>query len=252
MEIDTNIFPEYENYHDAHVAFIDILGFGHKAKGIDSKESFHEVAKLLYAAKHTAETYNKAGDILENFRFTAISDSIIISAPYSDPACTVGLIHILQELQYEFLTCGFKTLIRGYLDRGPVYNKDGFIFGEGYINAYLGEQNIGSAPRIVISPEIIRDAEARLGGKRSREGFVSIYDFITEDPSDGYYFIDFLKPVGYLSGKDHGQLLSDRQEIEKIIVSSLIGYTTNQKIRSKYKWLESYFNYSGVYFENDS
>jgi len=149
MEIDKEIFPKHENFHYSHVAFIDVLGFGQKVKNIDTKEKFHEIARLLYAARHTAETYNKAQGILSDFHFMSISDSIIISASYSDPTCTLGLIHILHEIQYELLTSGFKTLVRGYLDRGDVYNKDGFLFGNGYINAYLGEQQIGGAPRIV-------------------------------------------------------------------------------------------------------
>jgi len=240
------------HYQDSHVAFVDILGFGNRVRSIDTRESFHEVAKLLYAARHTAENYNKAKGILSDFRFTAISDSIIVSAPYSDLACTIALIHILHEIQYELLTSGFKTLLRGYLDRGEVYNRDGFLFGKGYINAYLGEQQIGSAPRIVVSPEIVRDAEATIGGKTSREGFVTVFDFIKEDPNDGLYFIDYLKPVGFLSSKERSELITDRQEINRIITSNLIGYTTNQKVRSKYKWLETYFNYSEVYFESDS
>ncbi|MBT6230900.1 MAG: hypothetical protein HOI47_30025 [Candidatus Scalindua sp.] len=252
MEIDEEIFPKCKNFHYSHVAFIDILGFDQKVKDIDNQKKFHEIAKLLYAARHAAETYNKKEGVLIDFRFTAISDSIIVSAPYKDYTCTLGLIHILQEVQYNFLASGFKTLIRGYLDRGKIYNRDGFLFGEGYNNAYKGEQQIGGSPRIVVSSEIIQDAEATLGRKTTREGYKSIFDFVKEDPCDGLYFIDYLKPIGYLASKERSKLLEDRHEIKRIITSNLIGYTTNQKIRSKYKWLETYFDHSEVYYKNSS
>lgn len=252
MKNNEEIFPKYENYKDSHVAFIDILGFGQRVNNINSQESFHEVSKLLYATRHTSNEYNNAKGILKDFMFTAISDSIIVSAPYTDPICTVGLIHVLHEIQYELLVSGFKTMVRGYLDRGHIHNKDGFLFGKGYINAYLGEQQIGGAPRIVISPDIIKDAEEAIGGRKSKEGKVTIFDFIKEDPADGYCFIDFLKPVGFLSNKNHDELMQDRREINRIITSSLVGYKTEQRVRAKYKWLEAYFYETERYFAKGS
>jgi len=240
--------PNYEDYKDSLVAFIDILGFDKKARRISNGDDFFEVGKLLYATQKTAEGLSQAGDILEEFRFTAISDSIIVTVPFKNKICTTGMLHILHKIQYEMLGTEFKTLVRGYITRGPVYHKNGLIFGAGYSDAYKGERKIGGAPRIVLDPKIVKDAERVIRSIESTEKQVTALDFLTEDKSDGFHFIDYLKPIGSQEELPKQQLCGERESIKKFIDVSLSKYQDECMIYAKYKWLEQYFDSTEKYY----
>lgn len=241
--------PKHEDFKDSLVAFIDILGFDQRVKAITSQEDFFEIGKLLYAARATADNLSSAEGILQNFKITAISDSIIVTVPFTDSICTVGLLHILHNMQYELLATEFKTMIRGYINRGPVYYKDGLVFGSGYSDAYGGERLIGGAPRIVLSPSVVKDAKRVINQYGGKKKMVTALDFLMEDKSDGFYFIDFLKPIGSQSVLSRDQVLAERASIRNFIESCISKYELNYKVLAKYKWLKNYFEITSKYFE---
>ncbi len=241
--------PTYEDFEDSLVGFIDLLGFDKRVRGVQKRTDFFEVGKLLYTIKVTADNFTRSGGILNGFKFTAISDSLIVSVPFKDPICTYGMLHILHHLQYELVATSFQTLVRGYIDRGPIYHKDGLLFGAGYSDAYRGEGMIGSAPRIVLSPDVVKDAKRVIRNYSGDQKMDSALDFLQEDKSDGFSFIDYLKPVGSQSVFPKKQMMEDRDLIEGFIRDSLSKFDSDYSILPKYKWLENYFNHSSVYFE---
>ena len=87
-----------------------ILGFDSRVRNIKSSSDFFEVGKLLYTLKETEKNFNKNIDLFKNLKITAISDSVIVTMPYSDPICAMALITILHNFQYELLATSFKTL----------------------------------------------------------------------------------------------------------------------------------------------
>jgi hypothetical protein len=249
MDVIKEDLPDVNDYVDSYIAFIDILGFNQKVKSIKSPADFFEIGKLIYTMKSVASNYSTAEGLLENFKFTAISDSIIVTIRFDDPIALYGLVNILHHIQYGLLATGFKTLCRGYIDRGPVYHKEGLLFGAGYCDAYASENQIGGAPRIVISPSIITYAKQVVNQHTSKKTMMSVFDFIKEDRSDGFYFVDYLKPAGAVSLLRGKQLIDDRTSIKRFIDKCLDEYKTNYYIRAKYKWLENYFDDSARYFE---
>jgi hypothetical protein len=241
-------FPSYEDFEDSLVGFIDLLGFDQRVRAVKSSTDFFEVGKLLYTIKVTADNLNYSGDILKNFKFTAISDSLIVSVPFKDPICTVGLLHLLHNIQYELVATSFQTLVRGYINRGPIYHKDGLLFGAGYSGAYKGEGMIGNAPRIVLSPDVVKDAKRVIGNYSGKKKMITALDFLQEDKSDGFYFIDYLKPVGNQLVLPKQQLMEERNQIKEFIKDNLSKFSTDYQVLPKYKWLENYFNISSLYF----
>lgn len=244
-----NNLPKYDDFRDSLVAFIDILGFDKSVRNISNREEFFEIGKLLYATLETTNELSKAGDILEEYKFTAISDSIIVTVPFDNPTCTTGMLQILHNIQYEMLGTSFKTLVRGYITRGPVYHKNGLLFGAGYSDAYKGEGMIGGAPRIVLDPKIVTDAKRVIESAPSTVGLVTTLDYLTEDKSDGFHFIDYLKPTGGQGTLPHSQLIEERMLIKDFINESLLNFENQCKVRAKYKWLENYFGDTAKYFE---
>lgn len=239
--------PSIADFKDSMVAFVDILGFDKRARSIASEADFFEVGKVLFAAQQTALGITNSDGDLQDFTLTAISDSIIVSVPYESPVCAVGLLHILQHIQYEFIATGLNTLVRGYVARGPIYHKNGLIFGSGYSNAYQGERLIGSAPRIVFSPDLIKDGLSKIANKDTA-GLISAFDLLQEDESDGFYFVDFLRPNGIQSNIPKDQLFKEREVIKNFIDANLELYKGDYEVLPKYKWLKSYFKKSEAYY----
>jgi len=235
-----NNLPKYNDFKDSLVAFIDILGFNEKVLNINSENDFSYISNLLYSLQETAKNYSEDNSIFNEYEITAISDSLIISVPYNNPICTYGMLVILHNLQYELLATNFKTLIRGYIARGKVYHKNGFIFGEGYSKAYEGERTILGAPRIVLDKIIVQEGKKIIASNKNKTN-LSAFDYILEDKLDGNYFIDYLNPIGRQLGLSKIQLLEERNSIKLFIEASLIEFSNNEKIKSKYEWLENYF-----------
>lgn len=242
-------FPSHEDFEDSLVGFIDLLGFDRRVRAIKNPTDFLKVEKLLHVIKVTADNLNNSKRILDGFKFTTISDSLIVLVPFKDPICTIGLLQLLHNIQYELVATSFQTLVRGYINRGPIYHKDGLLFGAGYSGAYKGEGMIGNAPRIVLSPDVVKDAKRVIGNYSGKKKMSTVFDFLQEDKSDGFYFIDYLKPVGSLSALPKKQLMEERNLIRDFIKDNLSKFNTDYQVLPKYKWLENYFNSSSVYFE---
>ena len=242
-------FPKYEEYTDCMVAFIDILGFDSRVRSIKSREDFFEVGKLLFALKETEKSFNKDKHFFESLTMTAISDSVIVTMPYHDPICAMAIIPVIQKIQYDLIATSFETLLRGYLTRGNVYHKDQIFFGKGYSEAYRKEREIGHAPRIVIDPKIIEDGREKVLNYKGTEKVDHIFNYIIQDTCDGYYFIDYLKPIGLQVGVSIEQLITERNKVKIFTENSLKLYRSDEKINRKYKWLNNYFSLTEHYFE---
>jgi hypothetical protein len=241
-------YPKHEDYKDCFVAFIDILGFNNHVKNIKTPNDFLKVARLPYSTKMVANNLNAAhDDILKGFQATAVSDSLIMTVPSAAPACAVGMLQMLHDVQYMFLS-SLEFLVRGYISRGNVYHKNSVVFGIGYSDAYEGEKIIGSAPRIVLDPEIVLNAKHDIEQYGRHKYFGTVLDYLKEDPCDGFHFLDYLKPVGGQSVLSKEQLIREHRSIHTFIEQKLKEYHNNYRIYPKYKWLENYYQESAKYF----
>ena len=232
--------PKFNDYVDCMVAFIDILGFDSRARNIKTEDDFNKVANLLFALKETEKSYNAENTFFQSLNITAVSDSIILTMPYHDPICAMALVTILLKFQYELLVTEFETLIRGYITSGPVFHKENIIFGKGYSEAYKKEREVGHAPRIVIDPAIIEDGKNKILSCKNLEKMDHIFNYLIEDSCDGYFFIDYLKPIGLRVGVPKETYTAERAIIKKFIETNLINYKDDEKVIRKYKWLYNY------------
>ena len=176
-----------------------------------------------------------------------MSDSIVVSMPYEDPICAMGLIIFLHKAQYELLATNYRRLLRGYLIRGRVYHNNNTVFGEGYSKAYEFQRYVGHAPRIVIDPSIIQDAKDKISKYKGKNKIDHIFNYLRQDPADNLYFIDYLKPVGSHSLLSDQQLAQEREGINAFIEGRLRKYRDNLRICRKYEWLKNYFSISKTY-----
>jgi class 3 adenylate cyclase len=233
--------PDYHDYQDALVAFVDILGFTHTVRSITDQATFDSVGELVAALKVHADRFNENREQLYNVTMTAVSDSVIFSIPYSEPTCASALIAMVHTLQYDLLATRFRTLVRGYIARGRVYHKNGLIFGEGYQEAYLGEQLVKGPPRVVVDPNVIATAK-QVVAAHSRPGLVSVFKHLRQDPYDHHYFVDYLSPYGTRPSVDRVDYQRERQGIEKFIQKAIYDYREKPDVCQKYEWLSWYFD----------
>jgi len=230
------VVPDYTNLKDALVAFIDILGFSQDVRAIHDERSFYRVASVLAALRDKAAACNKKLQALVKVSMTAISDSVILSIPYSDPHCAFALMSLVQRIQYDLLLA-HQRLARGYIARGPIYHRDGLVFGAGYLDAYMGEEKGGGPPRVVVDPALI-DQARRVVQAHKRPGYVSVFELLRSDPADGSNFIDYLRPIGV----PIEVLRDEREQITAFVDSALRTYREDSSIHEKYRWLRDYLH----------
>lgn len=231
--------PLYADFKDSLIAFVDILGMSRLIKAINSETSFINVRNSMYAIKKAAQEINSSVT-LSGFQSTGVSDSLIVTVPLANPAYGISLVLLLHQLQYLFLL-DFGLLARGYICGGHVCHADGILFGPGYIDAYQGEKLIGGHPRIVLDSRIVETATreiAQVG--RENFHFGTVLDFVAQDPSDGFYFIDYLKPAGARLRLPRDQLLKEFGSIKDWVTENLEKYRDDCRIYPKYNWLQWY------------
>lgn len=245
--------PKHEDYVDSLVAFVDILGFDSKVRAINSKDDFLRVAALLAALKATADSFDGQDPFFKDFTITAISDSVIITIPFSSPICTIAILLLIQKVQYDLMATKFKTLMRGYICRGHVYHKNQIIFGKGYSDAYKKEQAIGHAPRVVVDPQIITAGKKVVENyKGDKEKVDHIFNHLLRDASDGYYFVDYLKPLETQLGKVNKEYIEERDGVKTFVKDAIIRYQDDEGIVRKYEWLSNYISLTEHYFQDNS
>jgi len=233
--------PQFIDFKESFVAFIDILGFKKKVETIKTKDDFDKIAELMLAIKETAIRFSQENEnLFSRIEIVAVSDSLIITIPYTDVAACFKTIEFMRYFQYSLLVTSFKTILRGYLHKGLVYNKDGIIFGPGYITAYEQERKIGGAPRIVVSPEIIKLADNAV--KRAKSNRISIFERLKKD-TDEHYYIDYLLPYGDVVEARYtkSDQLKDLSSVPKFIDDNIKKFQEEPNVQKKYIWLKEYF-----------
>jgi hypothetical protein len=236
-----NKLPQFSDFKESFVAFIDILGFNNKVKNIKTKDDFDIIARLMLAIKETANKYNQENDdLFGGFNTIAVSDTLIITVPYEDDTACFKIVELIRYIQYTLLVTNFKTILRGYLHKGTIYNKDGILFGQGYSTAYEREQTIGGAPRIVVSPEIIKLAEN--AAKRDDPNRISIFKRLRKDKDERFY-VDYLIPYGDATDAHYqnSHQLKDLLTVPQFIQDNIENFKDTPKVLEKYIWLKEYF-----------
>jgi hypothetical protein len=95
----------------------------------------------------------------------------------------------------------------------------------------------------------VDDARRKIESYKSPDKPDTIFDYLMEDKSDGYYFIDYLKPIGCKSDLPKIQIEKERKSIQNFIKQNIESHRDNDEIYEKYKWLHDYFAISDVYFQ---
>jgi len=228
-------------YRRSVVTFIDVLGF----KDIVAKKSFDEVRGIVRLMQRFAGA--EAGDPFAP-EVIAFSDSIIrvrpihegINAEYSY-GCVYWEILDLLHAQTELVNRG--VLIRGGIALGDIHIEDGQVFGPGLIASYELESSYANFPRIVVSPELLRELDTNPALVNCDHAPADEKEYLAKilrRGEDGLHFIDYLRACrGELDDPDDYPpfLASHKQLILGESAGASLSRTT-----AKYLWLANYHN----------
>lgn len=242
-------------YEDRIVAYLDVLGWG---AAIERSIADPELVATLGIAQNLLVGYaghlNNVRDMFGNsedeaVHVTQFSDTIIVSAPIS----ARGLDEVRRLLWFVTGTLLEQgLLVRGAIVVGPVYHRNGSIFGPALLDAHNGEK-AARHPRVTIDPDL---AEVALQNDRVIDGKTQEYIYSHKNwrrDIDGVVFYDFLQPMGATTEVSNQtyhveQVLRTLRNVKELALSNIAAFADDASKRSKYEWLYSYAeNVAGEY-----
>ncbi|MDB5527674.1 MAG: hypothetical protein JWR51_777 [Devosia sp.] len=182
-------------------------------------------------------------DMSGKIQATQFSDCIVLSALASSEQSTGLLTTFLDQLCLVACLSGF--LLRGGITRGPIYHREGMVYGPAMITAYKIERDIAVYPRIVLDEAV--EAEFQHGSllKEGSEpyGFRRSWrkDF------DGRFFLDYMQPFGATeiypaSGRPAWRPnINYFSNYKYVICKGMYDASGDSRVMEKYLWARDYF-----------
>ena len=224
---------------------MDILGFKGEVKKASSDELLLD--KLYNAIKHIRDersaNQNYASNI-NDFQFSFVSDSIIISAPSENDNCLyfafVMAEYMIIELSY------YGLMVRGGISVGDMIHEDDIAFGPALNDAVNLEQNIAIYPRVIFSDETFNKIDNMLKDKDAYSYPYDIIDFkkliktYKNEINETWHYLDFVSQRQFFD--DNEEYAKFMNNIKEFIYSRKKEFKDNKHILDKYIWLENYCN----------
>lgn len=234
-------------YEKAIVSFIDILGFRELVEG-STPETVKSALDLVnrFAAPEVEDEDLDYGFVAEAISF---SDCIVrVRRTEKEPNLSnpAGLVFYelldLLHAQGELLNQGM--LIRGGVAYGDIYFEKNQTYGPALNQAYELEAKYAVYPRIVLSPDLIKETKSNELMKSESHTFEMEFEYIgrlIKQGDEGLWFIDYIRAM-----EDElddpalfpGYLLKHKE----IICDGTTKFKKINKILSKYLWMAKYHN----------
>ncbi|WP_024674436.1 hypothetical protein [Pseudomonas syringae] len=257
-------------YEERFIAFVDILGFGKLVESsaiapdvvqqiLDALMSIHPDKirdEMPFTINHDKVPAEEMEQLLRDLRRAAaamrllcpvavhyFSDSLVISAPASNPMASQMVLDLLTKLS-TMMWMSHKLLLRGGVTVGPlVHVENGPMFGPAMNRAYKLESKLAVAPRFLIDRHCIeryREVETfglfesfiqKEDGDFFYASLATAFRHIINDSAQSLLSEDFLKPF-------RSAMLSAPEEIERLAVK----FKDEAEILKKYVWLANEFS----------
>ena len=217
-------------YKDYYIAFIDILGF----KKLISEKTCENICSIYDSLKQFRTMHRevkKGKETLsipivpkEDVHIKIMSDSVCIYIPADAEGSLFLLSFMCVDFQCRMLKLDTPILLRGAITKGKLYFNGDILFGPGFVDAYLMEENNASVPRIIINKAII-DEYKSLG---------NIFpDNMAFRDYDAFFSLEYISFLG--SYKIEKKKYDDLYQY----ILGVLGSTTDESVRSKFLYLES-------------
>jgi len=222
-------------FQDSAVAFLDVLGF---KRLITEAEASPAGFQRLLALKTVLDAHVRFDNLAVSPnvppqmhpKYIFVSDSIIISAPLHYEKYDGLDIVVVKCIQVAQKIFELGHLVRGGVSVGSVWHDHLNIFGSGYIDAYLTEQQ-AVHPRIMLSA-----AASQAWQQPSR----AVPELCRPDGKNDV--VDTLH-VAYLRTNAAGIPMEDYfMNLRASIAANLQDLPLGSEPRSKWEWMAGFFN----------
>ncbi len=225
-------------YKNCYVAFLDILGFKNLLKNENC-----DAIKRIYDTIIDFEPHPliKGREVYKDVNYYIMSDSIVVYINYQVEDSFMALAEVCLQIQIKLATCNPPILIRGAIEKGPLFCEGSIIYGEGLSKAYVLESTLAKYPRIIFTGET-REVALQNTGK------LYVFDYnqmFYKFDDDMLYYIDYLNTFDYIPSlkvKTVPEVIDfDNIHFERLFnfVEERLGTETNPSIREKYTWLRN-------------
>lgn len=248
-EVDSGVMAE-NIYENRAVAFLDILGF---SDVIMRGGSETEISQLFGALKKRAEEVDGLS-LSGRMQLSVFSDSIVVSEEYLGGFGAERIAGYATYLATEILARGF--LVRGGVCVGPLYHRDGTVFGPALIEAYNMESRTAIYPRIIVSESFVDacvlSAWEQRGGLNKEIGvpyalskFRTDFDGVRhlEIFANGPYSHEFLELGGFVvPSPGEGAIITPQvvADAARNAVAKTRRLRCNSAVNQKYDWMDNY------------
>ena len=216
-------------FKDCYIAFLDLLGF----KAL-LKEKRHDLCEYIAGLFDRIQedwyiTVDKTGEHFIDpalIKRKVMSDSICFYVEAAAPNALAGLIATCNYFQVRLSRQDKPIIIRGAIVRGNLYAENDVVFGQGFVDAYLMQEETAKYPRIIMAKALIKQCT-----DLNEYGLDYIKQF-TFDDEDAFVTIDYL----YLFyGLSHEK--DDWKRFAKFVLDK-VDSETNASIKEKYLYLQ--------------
>lgn len=214
------------NYNECYIAFLDILGFKNMINTLTCEEILHV---FTYDLKNKLSgIYNGKEPLIDtdNIHMRVMSDSICFWIGADIENALAGLIVTCLHFQAELLYCKNPILLRGAITKGGVFANDQVIFGPGYVDAYLMEENNAKYPRIIMA-NALRE-EALIATKENCKYY--LYTHVFED-FDAFLSLDYLELFEGYDNEDNCKRLFNH-------ITNVLDNALDSSIREKFLYVK--------------
>jgi len=231
-------------YEKAIVSFIDILGF---RELIDSSTAEEVKAVLEFVHKFAKPEIEDEEDHFFDAEAISFSDCVIRVRKIEkglNSKNPLGLVyyelHDLMLAQKMLIYDG--VLLRGGIAYGDIYFDGEHIYGSALNHAYELEANYAVYPRIVLSPDLIKEVKVnhllKDESRTHQQELDLIKNYILQG-EDGLWFLNYID-IRNLVNPDSlpGYLLAHKE----IIYKGAQKFSNMSKKLSKYLWMAKYHN----------
>lgn len=178
-------------------------------------------------------------DMDEFQRSAPFSDNTVVGAPLTDADDGGAFPQVFSAATYQLNLAVRGRFLRGALATGPLYIADGFVTGQGLVDAVKLEENEAVFPRVIIQRKLwygfIRESLPYADPYTSPENRYVLLD------ADGELFVNYL---GALSEDDYEGAVENGLQLHRdVVAAKLDEYRTNERVRRKYAWVALYHNW---------
>ena len=229
-------------YEGRYVAFIDILGFSdliRRSFGPNPRVLLEEIVRALEVPQEVqldGIILGRIGDIsAAPHMLTAFSDCIAISTIASEQGLMNLRVHV-RAIVFRMLRLGF--LSRGGIARGPLYHRDGKIFGPAMLEAYRLESTVAVFPRVILAPEIVE------AGLRAAPPSDCLVERMIRRNDDGFYMVHSLWAIRLAADAENGfvgEWLAIVDGITRFLEYEEDRLTAEPHELEKVRWFREYF-----------